>query len=308
MKKIICIVGPTGVGKTKLSIELAKYLNTEIINSDAMQVFKRLNIGTAKATPDEQEGIKHHLLDFKEVDDSYSIYEYQQDVRHKIDEFYSNGKIPILIGGSGHYLKSVLYDYTFDNEDSEKTEEAKMKYQNYTNEELYERLKEVDVESTEILHQNNRKRVLRAVTYFDIHGKKKSQNVAEQKQEPLYDAFIIGLTTDREVLYDRINKRVDIMVENGLLEEVKSIYEDGYDVFLQSLRSIGYKELYPYFEEKSSLESCLNAIKKNSRNYAKRQYTYFNNQLNVNWFNVNFNDFNETVSEIMQKVDDFIEE
>jgi tRNA dimethylallyltransferase len=308
MKKIICIVGPTGVGKTKLSIELAKYLNTEIINSDAMQVYKRLNIGTAKATPDEQEGIKHHLLDFKEVDDSYSIYEYQQDVRHKIDEFYSNGKIPILIGGSGHYLKSVLYDYTFDNEDSEKTEEAKMKYQNYTNEELYERLKEVDVESTEILHQNNRKRVLRAVIYFDIHGKKKSQNVAEQKQEPLYDAFIIGLTTDREVLYDRINKRVDIMVENGLLEEVKSIYEDGYDVFLQSLRSIGYKELFPYFEEKSSLESCLNAIKKNSRNYAKRQYTYFNNQLNVNWFNVNFNDFNETVSEIMQKVDDFIEE
>ena len=281
---ILAIVGPTGVGKTKLSIELAKKYNAIIINCDAMQVYKGLDIGTAKATEEEKENIKHYLLDIKEVTEEYSAYDFQIDARRIIEE--NKDKNIIFVGGTGLYLKSALYDYRFTKEDNNKEE-----YNDLTNEELYKLVQEKDPNTN--IHPNNIVRLIRFL------NKKETEKV---EPIPLYEHKIIGLTTEREILYDRINKRVDIMVENGLLEEVKSFYDK--KVYSKPLMGgIGYKELYDYFDNNKSLEEALDKIKQNSRHYAKRQYTFFNNQLDVNWFNVDFNNFNNTIEEVINFIE-----
>ena len=281
---ILAIVGPTGVGKTKLSIELAKKYNAIIINCDAMQVYKGLDIGTAKATEEEKENIKHYLLDIKEVTEEYSAYDFQIDARRIIEE--NKDKNIIFVGGTGLYLKSALYDYRFTKEDNNKEE-----YNDLTNEELYKLVQEKDPNTN--IHPNNRVRLIRFL------NKKETEKV---EPIPLYEHKIIGLTTEREILYDRINKRVDIMVENGLLEEVKYFYDK--DIKTKPLTGgIGYKELYNYFNNTKTLEEALNDIKQNSRHYAKRQYTFFNNQLNVKWFDVDFNNFNNTINEVINYIE-----
>ena len=284
---ILAIVGPTGVGKTKLSIELAKKYNAIIINCDAMQVYKGLDIGTAKATEEEKENIKHYLLDIKEVTEEYSAYDFQIDARRIIEE--NKDKNIIFVGGTGLYLKSALYDYRFTKEENNKEE-----YNDLTNEELYKLVQEKDPNTN--IHPNNRVRLIRFL------NKKETEKV---EPIPLYEHKIIGLTTettDREILYDRINKRVDIMVENGLLEEVKYFYDK--DIKTKPLTGgIGYKELYNYFNNTKTLEEALNDIKQNSRHYAKRQYTFFNNQLNVKWFDVDFNNFNNTINEVINYIE-----
>jgi len=285
--KVICIVGPTGVGKTKLSIELAKVYNGEIINADSTQVYKGLDIATAKVTEEEKENIKHHLFDIKEITEDYTVYDYQRDARSKIEELIKNDKTPILVGGTGLYIKACLYDYKFEEET------IKQDYSNYTNEELYKKLLSIDP-NTEI-HVNNRKRVERALDYY--YSNNEAISSKEKTDKLLYDVVFIGLTTDRENLYDRINKRVDIMVNNGLLIEAKKIYDTNIKT-KAVLTPIGYKELFPYFEKESNLEECLELIKQRSRRYAKRQYTWFNNQMKINWFNTNYEDFNKTVEEI----------
>lgn len=281
---ILAIVGPTGVGKTKLSIELAKKYNAIIINCDAMQVYKGLDIGTAKATEEEKENIKHYLLDIKEVTEEYSAYDFQIDARRIIEE--NKDKNIIFVGGTGLYLKSALYDYRFTKEENNKEE-----YNDLTNEELYKLVQEKDPNTN--IHPNNRVRLIRFL------NKKETEKV---EPIPLYEHKIIGLTTERETLYDRINKRVDIMVENGLLEEVKYFYDK--DIKTKPLTGgIGYKELYNYFNNTKTLEEALNDIKQNSRHYAKRQYTFFNNQLNVKWFDVDFNNFNNTINEVINYIE-----
>ncbi|MBE6160287.1 MAG: tRNA (adenosine(37)-N6)-dimethylallyltransferase MiaA [Lactobacillales bacterium] len=285
--KVICIVGPTGVGKTKLSIELAKVYNGEIINADSTQVYKGLDIATAKVTEEEKENIKHHLFDIKEITEDYTVYDYQRDARSKIEELIKNDKTPILVGGTGLYIKACLYDYKFEEET------IKQDYSNYTNEELYKKLLSIDP-NTEI-HVNNRKRVERALDYY--YSNNEAISSKEKTDKLLYDVVFIGLTTDRENLYDRINKRVDIMVNNGLLIEAKKIYDTNIKT-KAVLTPIGYKELFPYFEKESNLEECLELIKQRSRRYAKKQYTWFNNQMKINWFNTNYEDFNKTVEEI----------
>ena len=285
--KIICIVGPTGVGKTKLSIELAKIYNGEIINADSTQVYKGLDIATAKVTEEEKENIKHHLFDIKEITEDYTVYDYQRDARSKIEELIKNDKTPILVGGTGLYIKACLYDYKFEEET------IKQDYSNYTNEELYNKLLSIDP-NTEI-HINNRKRVERALDYY--YSNNETISSKEKTDKLLYDVVFIGLTTDRENLYDRINKRVDVMVNDGLLLEAKKIYDTNVRT-KAVLTPIGYKELFPYFEKESSLEECLELIKQRSRRYAKKQYTWFNNQMKINWFNTNYEDFNKTVEEI----------
>ena len=288
MNKVIVIVGPTGVGKTKLSIELAKLLDGEVINADSTQVYKGLDIATAKVTEEEKEGVVHHLFDIKDVNDNYTVYDYQKDARKTIEEVLSKGKTPILVGGTGLYIKAALYNYDLDEEDSVNLVDLSK-----SDEELYNELIMIDPNTD--IHMNNRKRVIRALNYF--YKTNETLSSKEKADTLLYDAIFIGLTTDRDTLYERINSRVDVMVKNGLLDEAKNIYES--NIRTKAITTpIGYKELFPYFEGESSLDECLDKIKQSSRRYAKRQYTWNNHQFNVNWFNVNFKNFDETVKEI----------
>ncbi|HHU59963.1 TPA: tRNA (adenosine(37)-N6)-dimethylallyltransferase MiaA [bacterium] len=294
MEKVIVIVGPTGVGKTKLSVDLARHFNTEIISADSMQIYKGMDIGTAKVTKDETSGIKHHLIDIKEIEESYSVFESQINIRKKITEINKMDKIPIIVGGTGLFIKAALYDYTFLKEEKRETQT----YEGISNEELYEKLVSIDKESANKIHVNNRRRIIRAlqIASSDI---KKSDIIKSQKHKPLYDIKMIGLTTDRKTLYKRIDNRVDKMLEKGLLDEVKAIYDKYKGQNYQSLQGISYKELFLYFDKKITLEEAIDLIKKKSRNYAKRQYTWFNNQFRVNWFDVDFNNFDNTVKEVL---------
>lgn len=277
---IICICGPTGVGKTKLSIELAKKFNAIIINCDAMQVYKGLDIGTAKIKEEEKENIPHFLFDTKNVDEDYSVYDYQKDVRKLLEE-YKDRNI-ILVGGTGLYMKAALYDYRFDEETNNN------EYEDKSNEELYQLCLAKDKNMD--IHINNRKRLIRFLN---------KTNTSYNKNKLLYNAIFIGLTTSRDKLYERINQRVDLMIKEGLEKEVKYFYQ-------KNIRSkaimtgIGYKELYDYFDGNLTKEEAINLIKQRSRRYAKRQYTWYNNQMNINWFDVDFDNFNNTIKEVIE--------
>ena len=289
---IIVIVGPTGVGKTKLSIELAKIYNGEVINADSTQIYKDLDIATAKVTEKEKEEIPHHLIDIKNIDEEYTVYNYQKDCRNKIEEIRARNKTPIIVGGTGLYINAVLYDYKFEEEKYDNS------YENYNTNELYQKLINIDPNTN--IHKNNRKRIIRALNYYQNNNKPMSEK--ETTKNMLYDAYIIGLTTNREELYDRINKRVDTMFINGLENEAKKIYNT--NVRSKAVMTpIGYKELFEYFDNNITKEEAIELIKKRSRNYAKRQYTWFNNKLNVKWFDVNFNNFNETVNNVKKYIE-----
>ena len=291
MNKVIVITGPTAVGKTKLSIELAKRYNGEIINADAVQVYKGLDIGSAKVTEEEKEGIPHHLFDIKEVDEEYTIYHYQKDCRKLIKEVQGRGKTPILVGGTGLYIKAALYDYKLTEEKETNT------YDNLTDEELYNKLLEVDKDI--VIDKNNRRRLIRAINYYKENNKSINTNTTNKL---LYDTIFIGLTTDRRILYDKINNRVDIMIKDGLLNEVKAFYDKNVRT-KPLLNAIGYREIYSYFDGNISLEEAINKIKQNSRHYAKRQYTFFNHQLPIVWFETDYNNFNNTIEQIISYIE-----
>lgn len=302
MDKVIVVVGPTGVGKTKLGVVLAKHFDGEVISGDSMQIYKGMDIGTAKVTEDEREGIVHHLIDVKDPFQEYSVKEFQEQVRRCIDEISRRGKLPILVGGTGLYIKAALYDYTF-NESTSNHEAIKAKYQEYSNVQLFEYLQKIDSKSASELHPNNRQRVLRAIEIYETTGVKKSETIASQQHVCLYDAIFIGLTLPRDVLYQRINQRVDSMMDAGLLEEVTSLYKLGCQETMQSMKAIGYKEWFAYFTHSQTKEETIEKIKKNSRNYAKRQYTWFNNQMPVIWFMVCLDHFSNTIEEVIQEIE-----
>lgn len=286
MDKIIVITGPTGVGKTKLSISVAKMFNGEIINADSMQIYKDLNIGTAKIKECEKNGVVHHLFDIKEVNEDYSVYDYQKDARCKIKEIIARGKVPILVGGTGLYIKSVLYDYKFF------YEKENNNYDNLSNDQLYDELLKLDPNI--VIDKFNKRRLARAINYYKLHNKSINTNKTDKL---LYDAIIIGLTTERSLLYDIINNRVNQMIVDGLIDEVKLLYDN--NVYTKPvINGIGYKELYKAFNGEMSLDLAIDEIKKNSRHYAKRQYTFLNNQLNVEWFNVDFSHFDSTIDDV----------
>lgn len=290
---IIVVTGPTGVGKTKLSISLAKRYNAEVINGDSIQIYKGLDIGSAKVTNEEMDGVLHHLFDIRNVGDDYSIFDYQKDCREKIEDITSRGKNVVIVGGTGLYIKSALFDYTLENDS--KDSELDNDYDGVETSVLYDRLKLMDKDID--IDRNNRRRVIRALNYYLTYNKSISSNKSGNKL--LYDNCIfIGLTTDREILYDRINKRVDMMIENGLLDEVKQFYDKELKI-----DGIGYKELYGYFDGDISLEESIDLIKRNSRRYAKRQYTFFNHQFDMKWFEVNFDNFNETIMDVCKYID-----
>lgn len=288
MKPIIVIIGPTGVGKTKLSIELSKKLDAEIINGDSVSIYKKLDIGSAKPTREERKEVPHHLIDIKEPTEDYSVYQYQQDARKKIEEITKRGKRIVIVGGTGLYIKAALYNYIFTQGTTQNT------YENLTNEELLEKIKQYD--NTITTHPNNRKRLVRTLNKLE-----NQEPMTKEKDHCLYPIYIIGLTASREIVYDRINKRVDKMIKEGLLEEINSLKEEyQHSKVLNS--AIGYKEFYDYLFNDKQLEKVIEEIKLHSRHYAKRQYTFFNHQFQTNWYEVNFSNFQETINTIYQDI------
>lgn len=300
MKKILIIVGPTGVGKTALSVKLAKKYQTEVISGDSMQVYKEMNIGTAKVTPEETQGIVHHLIDVLSYRDEYNVKQFQQEARLLIEDLSERNCLPIICGGTGLYIKSLYYDYEFHDEETD--EEYESFLDSRSRDELYAMLKRVDIQASLSIHPNNIKRVKRALMRVHL-GNKKSEVEAHQKHEPIYDAFVLGLTTSRETIYERIDRRVEIMIENGLEEEIESLITNESDWNLQSLQGIGYKEWKDYFHHEKSIEETIQLIQKNSRNFAKRQYTWFNHQMNVKWYNIEEMGYEENIE---KDIDDWL--
>ena len=288
MKDIIVIVGPTGIGKTKLSIELAKKLDAEIINGDSVSIYKKLDIGSAKPTIKEREEIVHHLIDIKDVDEDYTVFDYQKDVRNLINEINSRGKRIIIVGGTGLYIKAALYDYNF-------TEGTTYNdYNDLTNEEILNKIKTYNIDKLPEL--NNRKRLVRLLNKLE-----NNEEITNNKDKLLYHINVIGLETNREVLYERINNRVDQMLNNGLIDEINSLKE--YYPNSRILNSaIGYKEFNDYLYNNGSLEEAIEMIKLNSRRFAKRQFTFFRNQFDTKWFSVDLNNFNNTINEVYEYI------
>ncbi len=300
--KILVIVGPTAVGKTYVSIELAKKFNTEIISADSMQVYKYMDIGTAKVTEEEACGIKHHMLDLVYPNEEFSVSEFQKIAKKHIDNLIDNDKLPIVIGGSGLYVNSLLYDLDFGKVKSD--EKVKKYYTDFYNEhgteKLHELLVNIDSEAAAKIHKNNVKRVIRALEVCHITGNKFSEmNTDIRKPSEKYNCIIIGLEMDRDILYQRINKRVDIMVENGLIEEVKSLLDKGYDRNLVSLQGIGYKEIIDYLEGKTTKQDAIDILKTNTRRFAKRQFTWFKADSNIKWFDLtNLDEIDKVINSI----------
>lgn len=278
MKKVLVIAGPTASGKTSFSIELAKRLNTEIISGDSIQVYKGFDIGSGKVTEAEKEGVPHHLIDILEPGTQYSVKDFQKEARTLID---NSSKPMIIAGGTGLYLKACLYDYVFTDEEASPRNE---KYDQYTNRELYEMLVERDPVQAEKIHENNRQRVLRSLTVLDNTGKRQSEIIDEQNHEPIYDFFIAGCTMARDELYERINLRVKMMIEKGLGQEVKGLLDKGITFEDPAMKGIGYREWADYFNGNLSITEVEALIARNSRRYAKRQYTWLNHQMPVHWF------------------------
>ena len=300
MKKVLIIVGPTGVGKTDLSIELAKRFNAEIISGDSVQIYKGLDIGSAKITEEEKQGIKHYGIDELSFLDNYSVYDFQKMSRFNIEEICKKNKLPMIVGGTGLYIKSCIYDYEFVMHEPVEFLDMDDK----TNEELYEELKKLDEFSANKIHINNRKRIIRALTLCRL-GTSKTENENNQQHKLIYDAFIVGCTVDRALLYERINNRVLKMIDSGLEQEIKGLLENGLTSENQSMQATRYNECKDYFLNNISKEEVISLIQKNSRNFAKRQYTWFNNQMDVNW--VNMLD-KEEVNNIIDRIEKWIKD
>ena len=285
-KPMIILSGPTAVGKTALSIELAKRINGAIISADSMQIYKYMDIGSAKIMPEEMDGIKHYLIDALEPHEEFNIVVFQQMAKAALEEIYANNQIPIIAGGTGFYIQSLLYDIDFSNQDC--TSEFRQKLEEIAkeqgNEVLHERLREVDPVSADKIHANNVKRVIRALEFYELTGTPISEhNEAEQQKESPYNFVYFVLTDDRANLYKRIDKRVDIMLANGLVEEVKKLKEMGYHRDMVAMQGLGYKEILDYLDGKCTLDEAVYILKRETRHFAKRQLTWFRREKEVCW-------------------------
>ncbi|MFZ3579803.1 tRNA (adenosine(37)-N6)-dimethylallyltransferase MiaA [Virgibacillus sp. DJP39] len=298
-QKVIAIVGPTAVGKTKLSIEIAQQFNGEIISGDSMQVYKGLDIGTAKVTAEEKQGIPHYMIDIKEPSQDFSVADFQRNVKGYIATISEKGCIPIIVGGSGLYIQSALFNYNFSNEarDSVRTAQLERDLDKFGSMYLHNHLSQFDPDQAAKIHPNNHRRLIRAIEIYETTGKTMSEYQVEQKNSP-YDPIFIGLEMERKLLYSRINNRIDQMMQDGLLDEVYQLYSNGLKNH-QSMRGIGYKEFIPYFQGEIELKEAVDALKQNSRRFAKRQYTWFKNKMDVNWYSVTPNTIDEKFQTIL---------
>ena len=302
-KPLIVIGGPTACGKTGFSIKLAKEIGGEIISADSMQVYRYMDIGTAKVTPEEADGVPHYLIDELDPDEEYNVMLFQQKAKAYMEQIWAKGKVPILVGGTGFYINALLYDndFTETENDTSYREECYKLAQEQGAEVLFERLKEVDPEYAEIMHANNVKRVTRALEYHYLTGQKFSEHNAEQKEkETPYDAAVIILNMDREKLYERIELRIDIMMEQGLLAEVKGLLDKGYTPDLVSMQGIGYKEFVPYFNGECTLEEAVTQLKTNTRRFAKRQLTWFRRQIEGLWVDMSKSSGEEAMADVLE--------
>lgn len=304
--KLIILAGPTAVGKTDNSIRLAKAVNGEIISADSMQVYKRMDIGSAKIMPEEMQGIKHYLIDVLEPKEEFNIVRFQTMAKEAMTEIYAKGKIPILVGGTGFYIQSLLYDIEF-KEEEEANIQLREELQRFADENgkeaLHERLKVVDPESAEAIPAGNVKRVIRALEFYETHHEKISAHNAEQaeKESPYNYAFFV-LTDDRKLLYERIEKRIDIMLEKGLIDEVKALQAEGLNRNFISMQGLGYKEILAYLEGEISLEEAVYILKRDTRHFAKRQITWFKREKDVKWLDKSeFGHNDDAVFEEMMK-------
>lgn len=304
MNKVLSIVGPTAVGKTALSIELAKTFPAEIISGDSMQIYKGMDIGTGKITKEEMQGIPHYMIDIKEPDEPFSVAEFKEIVERYIRHIHQKNKLPIIVGGTGLYIRAVLYDYEFNNRKRDETVTKRLEafIAEHGVGPLYEKLKKIDPKQAEKIHPNNHRRVIRALEIYETTGLTMTEIHKRQKQKPKYDHLIIGLMMERNRLYAKINKRVDEMIANGLVDEVRRLYELGYE-HTQAMQAIGYKELIPYFKGEMTLEEAIQLLKQNTRRYAKRQLTWFKNQMDVEWFDV---DEKNVFDKIRSRVESFL--
>lgn len=307
-KKVVFILGPTAVGKTALGIAAAKKFQGEIISGDSTQVYIGMDIGTAKVTPEETEGIPHHMIDIIRADKPFSVADFQEHVKYHIEAVHERGNLPIIVGGSGLYIQSVLFDYHFSDQrrDEELTNKLFQQIEAEGPDKLYERLKQIDPEQAEKVHPNNHRRLIRAIEVYELTGLTMSEYQKEQKAESPYDPFIIGLDMERATLYDRINRRVDQMIEEGLIDEVQSLIANGYKD-CQSMQAIGYKEIVSCLENRLSQTDAIAAVKQNSRKYAKRQLTWFRNKLDVNWYQLNEKEASQQMKLILNDLAGFLE-
>ena len=294
MQKLIILTGPTAAGKTALSIQLAHAVNGEIISADSMQVYRHMDIGSAKIRPEEMQGIKHHLVDILEPSEDFNIVLFQKYAKQAMEEIYAKGKLPIIVGGTGFYIQSVLYDIDFQENNSNTVEDsalrreletiAKQKGTAY----LHNMLRECDEKAAEEIHENNIKRVIRAIEFFRQTGKKISEhNETERRKETAYDSRYFVLTDERQKLYENIDRRVDMMIENGLVAEVKQLLDMGCKRESTSMQGLGYKEIIAYLEGEISLEEAIYIIKRDTRHFAKRQLTWFRRERDVIWIEKN---------------------
>lgn len=295
MQKVIVITGPTAVGKTKLSIEIAKRLKTDIINADAYQVYRKMNIGTAKPTKEEMQRVHHHLIDILDPRETFSISDYQRIVRTLIEKMKTENKVPLLVGGSGLYIDAVIKNYNFNEE-----KRCDENYNKYTNSELHQILKGLDCEMASKIHPNNRKRLIRAIELAQQPYFKNSRSLGK---DFYYDVLCIFLNDNRDSLYQRINNRVDQMIKHGLVEEVRQIGIENFSI--TSKVAIGYKEMIEYLKGNIDLDEAIELIKKNSRHYAKRQYTWFKNKVSSTIVPINLDDFNHTIDEVEKIINNF---
>ncbi|MGN8646913.1 tRNA (adenosine(37)-N6)-dimethylallyltransferase MiaA [Gracilibacillus sp. HCP3S3_G5_1] len=308
-EKLVVIVGPTAVGKTALSIEVAKRLNGEVISGDSMQIYRGLDIGTAKVTEAEKSGVPHYMIDILDPTETFSVADFQKQVQENIKIIQQKNKLPIIAGGTGLYIQSVLYDYQFaSNERSSKYhEQIEAQIDREGIESVYQRLREVDPLQAEKIHPNNRRRLIRALEVYDRTGMTMTEYQQKQQAESRYDFRIIGLEMERSLLYERINKRVDQMIELGLIEEVRRLYHAGLEN-TQAMRGIGYKEILSYLKGEVSLEEATETLKRNSRRFAKRQYTWFKNKMPVNWYPVTVETKNQVFQNILADLEGFYKE
>lgn len=292
---IVAIVGPTGIGKTRLSIALAKHFQTDIISGDSVQVYRGMDIGSAKIKPDEMEGVAHHLIDILDPTEDFSVALFQTRVRRQIARAEAQGILPLIVGGTGLYIKSVLYDYDFT--DTKRDPAFQARYAAYTNEELHAILEEKDPKAAQRLHPNNRKRILQAIQRAATNKVSANTN----KDVKVYDFLAIGLRLDRERLYPLLDERVEQMVEDGLIEEVRRLYDA--NIRTNAVRAIGYQELYDHFDGKTSIEEAIEHIKRHNRQLAKKQETFFRNQFDVTWLDVDLEDFDATIEQAIRLVE-----
>ena len=288
MKPLVILAGPTAVGKTDLSIRLAKRINGAIISADSMQVYKYMDIGSAKIMPEEMQGVPHYLIDCLEPSEPFNIVRFQQMAKDALMEIYSKGQIPIVAGGTGFYIQALLYDIDFANQECDEAYRKELSdfAKEHGNEALHEKLKDIDPVSYDSIHANNSKRVIRALEYYHITGKPISaHNEEEHRKTSPYNFSYFVLTDDRKTLYDRIDRRVDRMLEKGLVEEVKALYDRGYRRDMVSMQGLGYKEILDYLEEKCTWEEAVYVIKRETRHFAKRQLTWFRRERDVIWLN-----------------------